>query len=439
MRVWIFLFVLAFAGSAICARALDEPRRVLTLEEALTRARQLNPSLRSAGAQSDAADARHDRARAALLPQLAGTASYQRTTANFVPRPGTVPSLATVRAPDWDLYNFYNFGVTASVLLYDFQGSIDRLRGAKETREAAELRVRAAELQVDFLVRNAFFSARAQRELVAVAREALANNQRHVEQVEAFVQVGTRPEIDLTQVKTDFANARVQLVQAENAYAIAKANLRNAMGVEELHDFDVADQRLAAVPDERAELDALLPRALAERPDVLALARDLRASKLAVSAAQGAFGPALSASTSLSQGGIKLEDLRFNWNAGVQLTWPLVRGGATFAEVREARANERNVEANSASLRQTVRLQVEQARLGVLAAEAVLEAAGEALANARARLGLAEGRYEAGVGNVIELGDAQVALTQAEAQSVSADYSLSMARAQLLSALGRSR
>jgi outer membrane protein len=107
--------------------------------------------------------------------------------------------------------------------------------------------------------------------------------------------------------------------------------------------------------------------------------------------------------------------------------------------MQEARANQRNNEAQIALLRQNVRLQVEQSRLGVLAALAVLEAAGEALANAQGRLKLAEGRYEAGVGNAIELGDAQVALTQAESQSVSAEYSLSVARAQLLNALGRSQ
>ncbi|MGZ3425302.1 MAG: TolC family protein, partial [Polyangia bacterium] len=52
-------------------------------------------------------------------------------------------------------------------------------------------------------------------------------------------------------------------------------------------------------------------------------------------------------------------------------------------------------------------------------------------------LRLAEGRYQAGVGSIIELGDAQVAATTAAAQKVQADYNVSTARAQLLNALGR--
>jgi outer membrane protein len=420
--------------------------RVLSLEAALTQAARLNPSLHAATADADAADARADQARAALLPQLTGTASYQRTTGNFVPRPGQLPravvdtaSGAANRRDPWQLFNFYNFGATASVLLYDFQGSIDRLRGAKESSRAAEQRARAAVLAVELAVRDAFFRARAQRELVEVAREALANTERHVEQIAAFVEVGTRPEIDVRQARTDVANARVQLVQAQNGHALAKAELARAIGLEAQVDFEVAEEQLGAVNEEDAPIEQLLERALVARPDVLAVERELRASERGETAARGAYGPALTASTTITEAGRELDDLQFNWNAGVQLTWPIVRGGATIAEVREARANARRAQANLGELRQTVRLQVEQARLGIAAARAVIEAAAEARDNARARLELAEGRYEAGVGNVIELGDARVALTQAEAQSVSAEYSLSMARAQLLSALGRSR
>ena len=56
---------------------------------------------------------------------------------------------------------------------------------------------------------------------------------------------------------------------------------------------------------------------------------------------------------------------------------------------------------------------------------------------AQQRLELAEGRYRTGVGSAIELGDAQIAVTNAAAQVVQADYRLSTARAQLLRALGR--
>jgi outer membrane protein len=61
----------------------------------------------------------------------------------------------------------------------------------------------------------------------------------------------------------------------------------------------------------------------------------------------------------------------------------------------------------------------------------------DAFINARLQLRLAEGRYETGTGSVIELTDAQTALTSAAGQRVLADYNLAVARAQLTRALGR--
>src|SRR5689334_4273839 len=76
--------------------------RVLTLAEALESARAHQPVLRQARAATRAADARADEARSPLLPQLLGSASYQRTTANVTPRPGVVPSSAAARDATFD-------------------------------------------------------------------------------------------------------------------------------------------------------------------------------------------------------------------------------------------------------------------------------------------------------------------------------------------------
>ena len=87
-------------------------------------------------------------------------------------------------------------------------------------------------------------------------------------------------------------------------------------------------------------------------------------------------------------------------------------------------------------MRLQVSVDVVQGRLAVRASKSSIDGAEEALTNAREQLRLAEGRYQTGQGSIIELADAQVAYTTAEAQEVSARYSLASARAQLLTALG---
>jgi len=117
--------------------------------------------------------------------------------------------------------------------------------------------------------------------------------------------------------------------------------------------------------------------------------------------------------------------------------WPLFQGGLTRAQVREAEWVEVAIDAQTESLRQSVRVEVESALLAVRGAKSEIDAAREALVNAREQLRLAEGRYQTGAGSILELGDAQVTVTQAAAQKVQADFDLATARAQLLHALGR--
>ncbi|HEX5659866.1 MAG TPA: TolC family protein [Polyangiales bacterium] len=437
------------AASADMNKSAAPSARVVTLAEAIQTARTNAPAVHVAQAQAQVADATRLRSESSLLPSLTGTANYLRTQANLIPRPGStnIPRATTAdgmqaTSPMLNadhnnkFYNSFQFGLTASMLLYDFQGSINRFRSAKEAREAARDRAKAAELTSDLNVRTAFFQARVTRALVSVAKETLDNNQRHLDQIQAFVTVGTRPEIDLAQTRTDYANARVQLVQAENDYAISKATLLRYMGVADSLDFEVADEQIAPVQDEGSELDLLLRKALVDRPDVSALSRDLKSYELQENGAKSGFAPAITGTTQLTAGGIELGDIRYNVAAGVGVTWPLL-SGTVIADLRAARANRAVTQASIADIQLSVRLQIEQARLGLVAAIAADEAAGEALENARVRHRLAEGRYEAGVGNVIELGDAQVALTTAESQAVQAENNISTARAQLLSALGR--
>jgi outer membrane protein len=109
----------------------------------------------------------------------------------------------------------------------------------------------------------------------------------------------------------------------------------------------------------------------------------------------------------------------------------------TSAQIREAQANLANVAAQLDVEKQQIRVDVNAALLAVRASKASLSATGEALNNAQLQLKLAEQRFQVGVGSAIELTDAQVALTQAAAQSVQAADNLSTARAQLVRALGR--
>lgn len=442
---WVRLFCVAGALLALVPGVVvAQPAptsRLLTLEEALRTAEAGQPQLRQARANVTAAEARTDQARMALLPQLITDASYQRTTANFVARPGLLPRsfMDMLPAPTLDTFNFWSFGATLSQQVLGYGVTVNRLRAAQASAAAQQAAGQTTRMQVHYSVRTAYFTARAQRSLIGVARETLANQERRLRQIEGFVRVGTRPEIDLAQARTDRANAQVQLINAENGYQVAKLQLNQIMGVDRAADYDVQDESLPPQPGEDAEADALVGEALRARPEFESLAQQLRAQQLSVSAARGAYAPTLALSTGLTAAGTDLSSLAWNWNITAALSWSTLSALTTQAVVREAGANLTGLSAQRDAVRLQIRVDVAQAQLQVRAAKAAVAANAEAVKAARERLRLAEGRYQAGLGNIIELSDAQVAVTSAAAQQVQAEYNVATARALLLRATGRDR
>jgi outer membrane protein len=410
--------------------------RILTLDDAVATAHRNQPQIMQAHANTQAAEARVIERRAPLLPQLNATASYLRTTNNTAglnPISGTtIPANNTLTT-----FNSWNFGLTLSQLVWDFGLTYDTFRASKSLAGAQLSTEKATVLNSEQQVRTAYFTARAQKALVQVALETLANQDKHLQQIQGFVQVGVRPEIDLAQAKTDRANARVQLITAEGNYGTARMQLNQAMGVDAVPDYDVADDVMPPIPGEDAPTDAMLDEALKARPELFSFMQQVEAQRLARRAAKGAYAPAFSVSTTGRAGGADITEMAYNWNIGASMSWNIFGGLSTYGVVNEADANLRALEAQLAGEKQQVRFEVENAHIGLRTAKATLEAAQEAEDNARTRLRLAEGRYQAGVGSVIELGDAQVAVTTASAQRVQADYTLASARALLLHALGR--
>ena len=424
LAVLVALLALATPSPAAAAR-------VLGLAEALRTAQERQPTLAVARASTQAAAARSEQSRAGLLPQVSASAAYGRTTSNAagLDGPGTGTSFATTGS--------WRFAATLSQLIWDFGQSPGRWKAAQASADAQRASEEAARHDALLAVQSAFFTARAGRDLLTVARDTLANQEQHVKQIEGFVRAGTRPAIDLAQARTDRANAAVTLVQAENAYLTEKAQLNQAMGVEEAIDYEVGDDALPPVQGEEQPLETLLAEAVRSRPALAALEAQARAQELTLSASRAGHWPSLGASTGLVESGYALDAMVLNWSAQLTLTWDLYQGGLTRAQVAEASANLQGARASLEAQRQLVRVELEETRLAVRAARESLSASGEALTSAREQLRLAEGRYAAGVGSAIELGDAQVALSSAAAQRVKAEYDLSSARAQLLKALGR--
>jgi outer membrane protein len=398
---------------------------VLALDEAVAIALANRPSLRAARGAAEAAEAGARVARGALLPQLGVDARYQATRDIG---PGGTPDTTTDAASG---------GISADLLLWDFGRTAGRWRAARSSAAAAGEDAQASARDVALEVRLAYFGALARAALEDVARETLANDERHLRDTEEMVRTGTRAPIDLARLRTEVATARAALVRAANDTATARTRLAVAMGVPSGSAFSLVAPGLAALAGEDGGPDALHAEAVRARPELAALRASLEAQRQVATAASRWLLPSLHAVASASTSGPVPLDPSYGASAGVTLRWDLFDGLASPAQAEAERARLDVARARLGDLEHQVFEEVANAAGAVATARAELPAAEEAFAAARDLLGLAEARYREGVGNSLELADAQLELATAAAGRVRVRYDLASARAQLLRSLGR--
>jgi len=268
--------------------------------------------------------------------------------------------------------------------------------------------------------------------LVEVALETVASDDKKLELAKGQYEVGQRPRYDVTQALVDLESAHITLIQAKNAVTIARINLEQAVGQ------DVSDATLvspAPSPVANPEAKGMLEVALKNRPDLKSDELQIVSQDEALTSAKSAFWPILSANGNLGWKGSDFP-LVHNWQVGVTLTWPFLNGGADLGRVETQRGVLDQAKATRDLLLLQIRADVEQGVASVVEARARREAARTLVLQAKENLELAQGRYQSGLGTIIDLSVAQTAATNAQAQEVKAIYDLATAWAQLEKATG---
>lgn len=393
--------------------------RVLTMEEAVEIAIEQQPQIQARLGDYAAARFRVDQALAPLLPQVTGSVSTTRSQSVVFTTAG--PGVSARR----DFSDTLQARVALSQLLFDFGKTLAATEAARKLQDVALEDVELQRQLIALAVKEAYTNMLLAQRLIRVNEQALQRAELNLRSARGFFEVGTRPRSDVARAEVDVANARVDVIRARNAERLARVALNTAMGI----DVDTPTQ----IQDNLVYEPVTLERA-ALRAEALRLRPEMRQARLRVQAAQAQqrqafrnFFPDVTASGSYGGAGTELGEV---WDATLSLTWPLFDGGGRLARYREARANVEAAEARVRATELDILQEVEQAQLTVTEAEERIQAAQAAVASAQENFRLAQGRFDAGVGTILELTDAQLALTQAQNQEAQAlaDYRLALYR-----------
>jgi outer membrane protein TolC len=424
--------VLLLLAAALPGAARGQSRPSRTLEECVEIALARHPRVASADAFVEAGDERVRQERAGYLPQVtAGASRSERkrsaAQATGLPNQGGQVEARTRR------FGYTTSGVTLTQVLFDFGRNLDAIQAARALRDSLEADADTERANVVRDVKQAYFDLLAARRLRGVAEEVLVSNQRQLEQARGRYDVGFSAKLDVTRSEVLVANAELDLLTARNNVLVAEQRLRNAMGLDEPLDFDpvdVLEARPAEIGEERA-----LGIAFARRPELLSVRAERRAAEEEASSRWKEHLPDFSAGVDYDWSGSD-SPLEETYQFGAFVTIPIFAGGLIDARVGEARANALALGFDEDALEQDVALEVRSAVLELSRAGQAIGVSERVRAQARENLALAEGRYQTGVGNVIELADAQAQRASGEAEYVRSLYEYRIALAELERAMG---
>lgn len=398
--------------------------RVLSLNEAVAIAMATEPEIQARLSDYAAARARVFRAIAPMLPQVSGSMFFGRQAVVF--------GVSGVNVQAFDATNNARGQASLSQLLFDFGRNLAETDRERKQADIAKEEIEVQRDDIALAVKEAYFNLLAAKRAIVVTRQALERAQLNLRSARGFYEVGTRPKSDVTRAEVDVANAQVDLIRAQNLEKLARVALNTAMGIPV--DTPTEVENILKYEPFVVDHATLLDEALKGRPEY-------RRAKLRVEAADAAvrrdvrdFFPVVTGNAFY---GATTTDFLPVWELGVTLNWNIFDGGAKIARYRESAALREAAEARVRVQQLDIWEEVERASLNIGEAEQRIQAVQKAVESARENFRLAQGRFDAGVGTIIELTDAQLELTRAQLLETETLRDLLVAVAQLERALGR--
>jgi outer membrane protein TolC len=412
----------------------------LTLDDALARARPASARLTSLTALTRAASEGVRGARAGRRPDLDLSASYSRNS--NVPElilafPGSEPRVIFPNLP-----NNWRTHIGASLPLYT-GGRIDsQVAAATQTERATASDRAAAEDDLVLETHVAYVNVLFARDNARVLRAAVASYEAHLKDARNRQDLGLSASNEVLAVTVERERAELGRVQAENAAAMATANLLRLVGLPPGTSLEL-ETVPAVSPATQGETDGMIAQALAGRPELEALRARARAldagARVALSLTRPQAG--LQAGFDYANPNPRILPLTGAWNdswsIGISVNWKVLDGGRADAAAAQGRAQAEAMRAQLADLETRIRLEVTTRQLELESTLAGKVVAQRGIEAARDAVRVAQDRYKEGVLSSTELLDAETRLLRAELDATQTDAQIQVARANLTRAVGR--
>jgi outer membrane protein len=363
------------------------------------------------------------------------TGSYVGSYAVEIARIGGVGSNPTSAIPYGS--TFLGAGITQEA--FDF----GRIAAQRATLDAlVEVQKQAASvalLDVDFGVEEAYFAVFAAKGVLKAADDAYTRAKTHRDLAKAGVDSGLRSPIELTRQEAELARYDIGRIRAAGGVAIAESVLGASIGAPEA-SVDVVGE--APHPSDMPSLQDAIRRAAIRDPRVRQALAQIKANEEKTRAIGAELRPNayLTGLASLRGGSApRSEDPTNptetawlphtpNWDVGLVIDWPIF-DGTVVARKNASRATEQVAREELDVVREQQVATIEKTFTQFEVASQALPGLQQAVTAAHANYDQADARFRAGLGNAVELADAEDLRASTEINLALGQFDVAKARA----------
>lgn len=434
----VIVVLLALVG-AVCATSGQTFE--LTLSKALEIALSDNPTIKVADMEIERQDWVRKQTIGNLLPNVSISSQY---------------SYSIVKQ---EMAKGLSFGAdnsisnSASLTLPLYAPSVyETLKMNRTQMEQAVESARSSKITLANEVKKGYYNILLAEQSLVVLKESEASIAETVKNTEAMYKQGLASEYDLLSAQVQLSNLRPNIIQTENSIKTTKLLFKMYLGLPESADFtlvgsldDFAEEvAMATVPTNEVDLSNNADlRALDLQSKLLQHQLKLvNASRLPTVAAFTSFiysGNDNTMDFSSMMGGMGGSSggssAKKEWwwqnplSAGISISIPIFAGGKNINKAHEIRNSISQLSLQKEYMRQSVNVQVESAFNNILTAREKMTSNEITVRQAQKAYEIAEVRYNAGTGTILELNSSELSLTQAKLNYSQAIYDYLAARA----------
>jgi len=336
------------------------------------------------------------------------------------------------------LFNRFGQGLQVTQLLTDFGRTKNLVAQSQFQAQAADQNTQATVFDVVLGVNRGYFGVLQALAYVNVANETIKARQTLTDQVTALAKASLKSQLDVSFAGVNLSEAKLLLIRSQDAVDRAYSDLARSLGQEQVVHYN-----LAAVPSPGVlpgSPEPLIAEAIQNRPELKGIQLQLQGAQSFERAEASLSRPTVSA---IAVGGglpYLSQDPRvapYGYEgAAVNMDIPIFNGHLFSARKQAAHYQAQAVSENARNLRQQVENDVRNAWISASTAYQRIPVTDQFLKQANLALELAQGRYNLGLASIVDVTQAQLNLTEAQIENVSATYDYQTAYAQLQYTIG---